>query len=424
MTFNPFARRSLTKSLLRELPCFPMMAAGLMAAACGSESDASRSLTRTDSAGVMISVDSTSLSALVEFGRLAQEPTVRIGALEGNPMEQFSRIAQVLSLPDGGIAVVDSRIRVIRIFEPNGDFRAELGGTGDGPGEFDFLTSAGVWSADSIAAWDFRARRISVFSVDSGFGRSFPVEPRPDRMEFALDRAPIAVNTWMNMDDGLPTADESYNRQYLIVQLLDRAGSPGDTVARLPHEETRVSVETRDGRTIVVMAPFYFGGRAEIRIASNGFWLGYSDLMELRRHGDDGSLQAILRAPGLRRPLIPEDVATASAAALAASSTPEMAESLTKRIEDSRDHPESIPAFSTFHVDSSDRIWMVEFAPRWVSPESAIVFAPDGRVLGRVALPADFLIHAITDDRILGTTTDEFDVPYVLAIPWEQLLEG
>jgi len=92
-------------------------------------------------------------------------PTINIGVLGGDPMQEFDRVVTPFLMPNGNLAVPTQGANSIRVFGPDGSFLTELGGPGDGPGEFNSLQSA--WNrGDTIEAWDSRARRISRFLPD------------------------------------------------------------------------------------------------------------------------------------------------------------------------------------------------------------------------------------------------------------------
>jgi hypothetical protein len=76
---------------------------------------------------------------------------VTIGVEAGDPTAEFGRIAGVVKLPDGSIAVADGGNAEVRIFAADGTYQRTVGRRGAGPGEFSSLTRL-VVSGDTLIA--------------------------------------------------------------------------------------------------------------------------------------------------------------------------------------------------------------------------------------------------------------------------------
>ena len=118
--------------------------------------------TVTDSAGVLI-VETTSPAWPSGTGwRLATDPTLTIGDESGDLNYMFEGVSQAFRLDDGTIVVVDRLASQISLFDPAGVFIRDLGGRGEGPGEFQILHY--VWArGDTVWASDGLLSRVSVF---------------------------------------------------------------------------------------------------------------------------------------------------------------------------------------------------------------------------------------------------------------------
>lgn len=104
-------------------------------------------------------------------------PTVEIGEVEGEDEYLFQSIRDARFLPDGRIAVADAGQLVIRVYGPEGEFETEMGGRGDGPGEFGAIDGMWITSEGRIAAWDSDNLRISTFRPDGGLAGTHDVTP-------------------------------------------------------------------------------------------------------------------------------------------------------------------------------------------------------------------------------------------------------
>lgn len=118
--------------------------------------------------------------------RLVQE--VRIGTVMGAEEEEFGRIKDVAVGSDGSIWIVDLYLKTIRVFNKDGSYRTAVGREGQGPGEFKQLMAIGPY-LDGIATWDPGQARVSVFSLDGEFQRSYQpgVAGFSDRRQFVTD---------------------------------------------------------------------------------------------------------------------------------------------------------------------------------------------------------------------------------------------
>ncbi len=84
--------------------------------------------------------------------------------------------ADATKLPDGRIVVVNTGTYELRVLDAAGIRLATWGGQGEGPGEFNYRTSADRWPGDSIVAWSAPRMGMSVFDADGNYGRTFRLE--------------------------------------------------------------------------------------------------------------------------------------------------------------------------------------------------------------------------------------------------------
>ncbi|MCA9739034.1 MAG: hypothetical protein R3E98_08090 [Gemmatimonadota bacterium] len=100
--------------------------------------------------------------------RVASEPLLTVGAVDGPSETLLSRVADARLLPDGGVAVADGGSSSIRIFDADGRLRTTRGRAGEGPGEFASLSALHLYSPDTLVAWDSRLSRLTLFPPDPG----------------------------------------------------------------------------------------------------------------------------------------------------------------------------------------------------------------------------------------------------------------
>jgi hypothetical protein len=81
---------------------------------------------------------------------------------------------------------------------------------------------------------------------------------------------------------------------------------------------------------------------------------------------------------------------------------------------------ETLPPYSSILLDDAGHLWVEDF--RWFGgnwrspiqrPTTWSVFDTAGVWLGDVEVPSGFIVHEVTDDRVLGFVIDELDVKEV-----------
>ncbi len=92
-------------------------------------------------------------------------PILSLGVREGDPLQEFFRVTSPFLLPDGRVGVPLQGESVVRIFDLSGTHLEDLGGEGEGPGEFSRLGTA--WPrGDTVEAFDLAQSRITRFHPD------------------------------------------------------------------------------------------------------------------------------------------------------------------------------------------------------------------------------------------------------------------
>ncbi len=139
--------------------------------ACRSESPGV-SFQVKDSAGISIAESTAPTWESGEGWGLSAAPVLQIGVEEGDSMYQLFRVTAARWLPGGRIAVANSGSNTIRLYDEQGQFLREVGGEGDGPGEFRSIVAIERFGGDSLAAFDWRSKRVSLFTGEGDFVRT------------------------------------------------------------------------------------------------------------------------------------------------------------------------------------------------------------------------------------------------------------
>ena len=69
----------------------------------------------------------------------------------------------------GEIIVEERRRASIRLLSSDGAYMNDIGGAGEGPGEYRYIGNTVVESADSVYVWEVLARRVMVYDPNDFF---------------------------------------------------------------------------------------------------------------------------------------------------------------------------------------------------------------------------------------------------------------
>jgi hypothetical protein len=361
-----------------------------------------------DSAGISIAESTAPTWESGEGWSLSAAPVLQIGVEEGDSMYRLFRVAAARWLPGGRIAVANSGSNTIRLYDEQGQFLREVGGEGDGPGEFRSIVALERFGGDSLAAYDWRSKRVSLFTGEGDFVRTIRLHQpgvEPIFGAHPLRDGSLVVGTmWGSPMLGRDFATGLHRSQ----QPVFRYGSTGellDTVGLFPGLENYVRQDRSVG-----YAPF--GHITTIDVYDDLVYVGTGDRMEIRAYSPEGDLERIIRGPKLDLTVSQELIAQYREQTLEEISDPNMRARTEARLRE-LEYPKYRPAYVEILVDASGNLWASRYDahPRYSSTWT--VFDSAGRLLGDVKFPDRFRVFDITDRLILKLWQDQSDVEYV-----------
>lgn len=388
---------------------FPLLA--VLLTACGDENQHSLQPVRRDSAGVLIVVNASHRWPEGRGWRLSDDPTVDIGALDGDPDYQLFRVAGALSLSDGRLVVANSGTAELRFYDQSGSYLSSAGRKGGGPGEFGDLSWIGASAEDSIWAYDWPNRRMSVFDAQGRYTRAFVLHELghapPGHIHPAmLADGALLIGAQRFFGAGAFTTGVYHDSIFHLV--FDGEGALIDTVGR--HSGAEIFIAALGEHTDLMPLPF---GRSVSTAAwRDGFFFGDGASYEIAHYSCTGDLLRLIKKTHTATQLTPADIQHYIEARL---ETVESADErrFMERLFDRVPFPQTMPAYRDLQVDALGNLWVREYQqtthgkPRWT------VFGRDGEMLGVVETPARFTIYQIGPDFVLGRWTDELDIEHV-----------
>lgn len=383
----------------------------LIAAACGEQASSGPTVTFHDSAGVTIVENSGTLVASGGWN-IASEPSLQIGAMEGDENYILFRTWGAARLSDGRIAVVNSGAPDLRVFGPTGEHLRTFGSRGEGPEDFNSPVLVGVLPGDTLVVVDRRLRRINLYHPDEGFIRGGTADPAFEGFllsvgMFATGSVVVQRSRWtVDMPNGFFRFPIQYRSIGLDGQLEQDFGE-------FPGDETVFSSRSVNEGSMVLSGGTPFGKNPVEAVSGDLFFYGSQDTYEIRVMDQSGRLVRLIR-----RDKAPIEVTDAHVTAI-------MEDHLDDAERDDQERqfrrmfreapvPDHHPAYSSIYADRLGYLWVEETPiPGGDERRVTTVFDPAGRMVGSVVLPDRLRIWEIGDDYILGRWADDLGVQYL-----------
>jgi hypothetical protein len=382
-----------------------MIAFSVVAIGCAPEASEPPRVAARDSAGITIVENIGPAWQEGEGWRLSSEPVVRIGEVEGANEYLLVQAMSALRFDDGTIVVANAGTEELRFYDGEGRYLRTAGRRGGGPGEFQNLVWIYRLGADTIVAWDDNPPRVAFINKNGTFGRSV----RPEELGVLRGAFPDGSLLLAEHHDWSQRPADGRIRMPARAYRLDSQGMIADSLPVFPGRE----FDFRTSERSVGLAPPPFGRRTVFAVAGDGFYVGSQDDFQVDYYDRHGALKKIVRWPARDRLVAPEDLEAYRHYELDEIES----ENMRRRAEeiiDGQTYPEEFPAFGAIAVDPDGNLWIEEYHRDWDPTRSWIVFDAAQRMLGRVEMPGDFIVHQVGSDFVLGWAWDELDVEYAL----------
>jgi hypothetical protein len=391
----------------------------LLTAGCGGGAASGTAMVERDSAGIRIVEHPASGAA----ERVA-EADLSIGLAEGQPEYVFGRLTGLAVSADGRIVVLDSQARELRVFSATGRALARLGGAGAGPSELQQPML--FWlDGEDVVVHDAGNRKLVRYTLAGDFVETRPLGVAPGSpiggwFEPAAGRRFVATNVMGCLTPG------DHETEWTRV-LTDEAGRVLDTL------EVRVG-----GATAMVFAErmctpvaLPFGSDPHLERGPAGVWAvgdGRSYEIRIGRIRESRAAEDAESAEGLHgwfeetlrirrrheaRAVTADERRAHRDAVLAA--TPESRRGALEVGLRGLEAPPSWPAWFRIRFDDDGRLWVLRTPNRLAPPAPGEasspqprrynVYAPDGRLLFEVVLPAAML--AARGAHVYMTSVDD-----------------
>ncbi|HEX6370289.1 MAG TPA: hypothetical protein VF006_15320 [Longimicrobium sp.] len=395
------------------LPSLVPLAAALLLplAACGGDQAAAGPVVR-DSAGIRIVQNDAPAWKKGQEWRVAAEPETDVGVAEGDPHQQFARVADAVRLSDGTLLVADGQANEIRAFDARGTYLRTVGRAGGGPGEFRGLDKLHLLPGDTVAAYDYQGPRISFFAPSGTLARSVTLQP----LDGKVPPRPLGF-----LADGRMVVTQLYNPEFqpstrptrdtVSLAVYSAAGAQAASLGRVPGDESVTITGGSGPNTMMLRDTPPFGLTTSFAVGGTGLLVGDPVRYELVERRPDGAVARLIRRAGAREAVTQADRDAVMKRRREGLTDPRFRQ-LQEQLIENTTFPEHKPYFTALGVDPAGNTWVRRpAAPDAETPWD--VFDAEGRLLGTVTTPAGLRVTQIGADFVVGTWSDELDVPHV-----------
>ncbi len=217
------------------------------------------------------------------------EEVVRLKQDESQEESLLNRVNQYLMGDDGHFYVLDRGNQRIAVFDQAGEYVRSFGRSGSGPGEFTDPRLFSIFN-NKVAVLDTRIYRVSIFNVNGTFLESFSYQMSELKLEIHLtaeDNLVLVSRKFDHLQD-----NREYSRGVVTIVTVE-----GDTITQMdtpPYFEGRRFSLNEYG--ISGLGQVFYGSRSRATFNNDkGILIYTTSEPELRWHELDGSQRYIVR---------------------------------------------------------------------------------------------------------------------------------
>lgn len=347
--------------------------------------------------------------------KVGRNPAVVIGAAGSSGQGSLYFVTGAAMLSDGRIVVTDGgwgRSRV-SVFSRAGRFVSVIGGTGEGPGEFQGTWGVQAGPNDSSFVWDQALQRLTVFSRDGRVARMANLRVAGSLLgtEGLNGILRLADGTWVGdqYQAMVPTPPGEIRRDTMAIGLLDGALNDFRPIAHLPG---RMTTETANATAPPPFSP-------EVVDATWGrcVFVSSGETRSVDVYSSGGKLLRTIQGPGQARPVTQADLDTLLAYRLRRVTSGRGSTFVHQWVREAG-RTDSVPYYHQIVADEWGQLWLEKYEPPVGMGTLWYVVSQSGEEVGTVRLPAVMWVYSITRKGVLGQTRGRLDEERVELFPF------
>ena len=335
-----------------------------------------------------------------EAALIALEEVLRLGDESAGDTILFGPIAQIAVNGNGDIFVSEwGRPNLVRALTADGTYLKQVGGVGQGPGEYQYyIDGPFIGAADSVYLWASQPSQILVYDpVNFSYVRSVHIESHGPK---SIDPVINAIEDGWYMEMGLPTfliPDDGpmtiNDDRYSELIKVNRDGSYStDPLGIVPGREVIPYMIEGGGRVGFVGVPFARSPTLAVG-HDDMLYYGWNEVIEIAIVSADGSMRDTIRYEHDPVPITDSEMAEAM---------PEDPFDLEKL--GTRESHDTKPAFRTIVVDEMSRVWIKLSSPEGAIEAEWLILSRESHAVGRTTLPVAVNLEVIRGGHAYGVS--------------------
>lgn len=368
-----------------------------------------------DSAGMII-VENLGTGAVEEWW-IDSMPFIQLGDIGINTDMGLFNVVGGHRWRSGEVVVANAGTYELVFYDRNGHRAFTAGRRGGGPGEFLAINWMGAVD-DSLFVFDSRSDRLSVFSPNGTFSRSFALKPVGGRTPskafgfFAngdfFAAVPLVTEAFAPSEEPIRVHSVlvRYDREGNIVSITDTVPDSEHFVQNVPPVLGGVAYWDRA-----------FGLKASVVPVENGYFYGDGERFEITYSDLTGRVLRVIRRIHELIPVSPRHVEVYKERQLR-NLTPAL-RSVAELVLNDMPFPATLPTYSSLAVASDGWLWVESYRVGRSDPAEWTIFDGEGRLRGRIRFQLSLNILEIGKDYILTvyTTSEDEELIYVYTNP-------
>ncbi len=339
--------------------------------------------------------DHPARQALSDVSRSAGDPRIRleIPGTAPNGDLWFASAAGATRLSDGTIVIGDRLDKKVRFFDGEGNPHKAVGREGRGPGEFDDIDWLGQCGSDSVFAWDFDLKRMTVIDAEGSVVTTFPL---PDDPSVAAPWVVACSRNGVVAFIGMPeNTGHVWQRYYAPLSLADTRGAVMREIGE---------VAAFEGRPL--------GKITSMALTPDRIYVGTKDSAFVDVYSLEGRLLGTIAVGNSMRAPTPEHYERAIDIQVMDLGSISDREAL-KELMLGWPMPEFLPPYAALMTDPDGLLWIQISLPgdaeTWLRAIDS-----EGGVVTDVHIPFFMAVFEVGREDVLGTYEDEDGEPVVV----------
>lgn len=374
-----------------------------------------------DSAGVRVVTTAPNEAV---YARVADEPALLIGDVDGSDAFLFERILSVKRSAEGDVVVAENGSQEVRVFDAGGAHLRTMGGKGEGPDEFQSLS--GAWPVDgggTLAVQNWPQPHMVRFDAEGSIAGAARLEGFSSPWTFLTSLGIVGSESLLGSVSELVVEEhEEPFRPPVSFVLYGLDGVLVDTIATLPGQAGSVLVSlNRTGATRMGLPSLPMTAGPTAAGSADGIAITGGDVYEVRFFDPSGSPTQIARlaeAPPVRTDAHVETYVRETHKDLRERFGDELDEWYPSEEEDLARHRDlpllpDLPAYVQLRFADTGELWARRYSLPGAATRRWDVFSRDGHHLGRVVVPASLLVTGVSHGQLFGVSVDDLDVERV-----------